>query len=728
MTKKLGGIFITNWFSRQKKEFDVSYKLSKSITSIVPFHLTKNKEVNLFKTDGTHNEEYYRQQLLHTLIDSGMYSKDYIGAEVQFPKGNKDSATVRIDIAIFDDKNWFDYYEKWHLDKDPDAPNWLTNHLIFTIEVKKEDSKNIQDVFNNQLKPYMKISDNPKIIGAIYDTGKLFLFKSINGEIVRYDDLLNNFDASNMFEKLSLDKFDPYIKFPKFNQIKNNFSVDKANRTLDDLDIISGNNQQLLGDNISSIVKIMDQFSLNNQRGYEILIQMIALKIFDERNSELYNSKLDFYETDSEREILNFYITDYERKTMDLNNESIQSFIKRMQNLYSSASSEYEHVLKPQSDETISWKKQEHVSVIGEIVYQLQDYSFIRSDNNDLYQLVFYKFANEFSKTENAQFVTPLDIIQFLVEIVNPKRHESIIDPTAGISDFLAIAYSYSKKELNDKNLYGVDNDESMIMLSQLNMLLNGDGNANLEKGSSVFEKFSNQNKLVRLIPKLHKNGNWDEWKDQTSLKKFDIVLTNPPFGKSRSYTEKDIGKDNLELYELWNIMKKPKNGTPKIDPGLIFLENAYRILNENGRLGIVLSNSIAGVDNYQFAREWLIDKMRIVALFDLPEGVFADTSVNTTLVVAYKPSNDKLTQLKENNYQIFTNKINKVGYSVKVKDRVANFIYNYKRDENHEFIVDEFTGELVKDEEFKSTINEFRRWINSQEEDLKKIFGDLDV
>ena len=95
---------------------------------------------------------------------------------------------------------------------------------------------------------------------------------------------------------------------------------------------------------------------------------------------------------------------------------------------------------------------------------------------------------------------------------------------------------------------------------------------------------------------------------------------------------------------------------------------------------------------------------------------------------MAYKPSNDKLTQLKENNYQIFTNKINKVGYSVKVKDRVANFIYNYKRDENHEFIVDEFTGELVKDEEFKSTINEFRRWINSQEEDLKKIFGDLDV
>lgn len=655
-----------------------------------------------------------------------MYSKDYLGAEVEFPKGNKNSANVKIDIAIFNDKNWFDYYKKWHEEGNHESLNWLTKHLIFTIEVKKEDSKNIQDVFHNQLKPYMKISDNENVIGAIYDTGKLFLFKKKDGEIIRYDEILNYADATNILERLSLDKFDPYIKFPNFNQIKQNISsLNIENRTVNDLDIISGNNQQSLGENISRIVKIMDQYSLNNQRGYEILIQMIALKIYDERFSEKYDEYLKFYETDPERKVLlKFYITDSERKTMDLDDENIQSFILRMKKLYEDASSEYIHVLKPQSEETISWKKQEHVSVIGEIVYQLQDYSFIKSDNNDLYQLVFYKFANEFSKKENAQFVTPLDIIQFLTEIINPKAHESIIDPTAGISDFLAIAYLYSNKKLNDNNLYGVDNDESMIMLSQLNMLLNGDGNANLEKGSSLTKKFDNQNKLVKLNPKIHKNGNWDKWNTQTSLKKFDIVLTNPPFGQQRSYTEKDHGKDNLELYELWNIMKKPKNGTPKIDPGLIFLENAYRILGENGRMGIVLSNSIAGVDTYKFAREWLIDKMRIVALFDLPEGVFADTNVNTSLVIAYKPSYENLKKLKESNYQIFTKKINKVGYTVKIKDRVASFIYNYKKDENHEFIVNEHTGELVKDEEFSSTIKEFNYWINSQEEDLKNIFG----
>ena len=653
-----------------------------------------------------------------------MYSKDYLGAEIQFPKGNKNSSNVKIDIAIFDDKNWFDYYKNWHEHEDYESLAWLTKHLIFTIEVKKEDAKNIQTVFNNQLKPYMKISDNKYILGAIYDTGKLFLFKKQGEDILRYDDILNNYESTNLSDKLSLDKFDPYIKFPKFEQIKHEVSLDRTKRTVDDLDIISGSNQQLLSENITNIVKIMDYYSLNNQRGYEILIQMIALKIFDERKSEEYRTTLNFYETEPERRILNFYITDSERHKMNLDDDNVQSFINRMKKLYESASSEYKHILKPQSEETISWKKQEHVAVIGEIVYQLQDYSFIKSMSTDLYQLVFYKFANEFSKTENAQFVTPLDIIQFLTDIINPKMHETIIDPTAGISDFLAIAYSTSNKELNDKNLYGVDNDESMIMLSQLNMLLNGDGNANLEKGSSITHKFNNQNKLVKLNPKIHKNGNWDNWNDQTVLKKFDIVLTNPPFGKNRSYTEKDVGKDNLELYELWNIMKKPKNGIAKIDPGLIFLENAYRILDENGRLGIVISNSIAGVDSYKFAREWLINKMRIVALFDLPEGVFADTNVNTTLIVAYKPTEKKLDKLKENNYQIFTKKINKVGYSIKIKDRVAHFNYNYKRDKNHEYIVDKTTGNLVKDEEFNSTVTEFRKWIYSQEEDLKEIFG----
>lgn len=59
------------------------------------------------------------------------------------------------------------------------------------------------------------------------------------------------------------------------------------------------------------------------------------------------------------------------------------------------------------------------------------------------------------------------------------------------------------------------------------------------------------------------------------------------------------------ELYELWHIAKTGN----WIDLGLIFLENAYRILKQNGRLGIVLSNSIASIDRWEQARKWLIEK-----------------------------------------------------------------------------------------------------------------------
>lgn len=652
-----------------------------------------------------------------------MYSKDYIGAEVFFPKGNKNSANVKIDVCIFDDKNWFDYYKKWHNQKDYNSLDWLQKHLIFTIEVKKEDSNGISDVYSFQLKPYMQISQNDSILGAIYDTGRLFLFKKIKNNIIRFDETLNKKGEESKPNELSLDLFDSYNKFPSFEQLNNNnIDIDKSKRTIEDLDIISGTNNQILKDNISKIVQVMDRQSLNNQRGYEILIQMIALKIFDEkRNTENY---LKFYETKNERTQLSFYIKENEKNFLDLDDVHVREFIERMQKLYEDASAKYKHILKKQSTETISWITKSHIIIIGEIVYQLQDYSFIKSKNNDLYQLVFYKFANEFAKTENAQFVTPLDIIEFLTNIINPKQNESIIDPTVGIADFLAIAYLNSNKNLDDRNLFGVDNNESMIMLSQLNMLLNGDGNANLKWESSITHKFNKQNELVKLKPNIHKNGNWEEWNDQNSLKKFDIVLTNPPFGKNRSYTEKDIGKDTLELYELWNLMKKPKNGTAKIDPGLIFLENAYHILKENGRLGIVLSNSIAGVKSYEFARKWLIDNMRIVALFDLPERVFADTDVNTTLIIAYKPSKENLKKLQANNYQVFAKKIKKIGYKVMTKDRVSYFDYIFKEDDDYNYLSDA-EGNLIKDEEFTETIEEFRKWLKTQEEDLNKIFGD---
>ncbi len=260
-------------------------------------------------------------------------------------------------------------------------------------------------------------------------------------------------------------------------------------------------------------------------------------------------------------------------------------------------------------------------------------------------------------------------------------------------------------------------------MLAQLNMLLNGDGNAKLyhipDKGS-ITHKISIKNEPVELIPDLHNKGNWDNWRDDTKLMKFDVVLTNPPFGEDRKWEPKTSEEKKLaELYELWHIARAGN----WIDLGIVFLENAYRILKENGRLGIVLSNSIASIDRWEKARKWLIDKMRIVALFDLPANVFADTGVNTTLIVAYKPKPEELKKLKEKNYEVFVKDIQRVGYEVKTKKRVKYFEPVYKIDEKTFEVVQDEEGRPLLDEEFTQTIKEFREWALTQEETLKDLF-----
>lgn len=165
-----------------------------------------------------------------------------------------------------------------------------------------------------------------------------------------------------------------------------------------------------------------------------------------------------------------------------------------------------------------------------EIVSQFQNYSFVRSHKTDLYQLVFYKFAPSFSKDSNAQFITPLPIIDFLVRIVNPRNGETVIDPTVGIADFLSVSYVNSHSKLDDNNIYGVDIDEQMVMLATLNMLLNGDGNAKIKAKpgyGSLLTKYNDEGEFVDLIPSMNANGNWDERPDTQSLKKFIILPQN---------------------------------------------------------------------------------------------------------------------------------------------------------------------------------------------------------
>lgn len=714
-------------FSQVKLDFDNKYSTAIEFAHFLPEHLTVTKKTTLKKKSGSNNEQYYKWQFFYSLVHSGMYSKDYIGTEVYFPKGNKNSAPIKFDGAIFDDTNWFEHYKEYHNNKSQASLDWLRNHIIAVIEIKKEKSKDIETVWNQQLKPALKESENDFCLGVLYDTERLYLFKKQQGKFLRLNEGYNTKKETSQTKDLQLHLTDSYNTIPTYEQLYQKIyhpRIDRSKRTIDDLEIISGVYSTQLTDGISAILRTMDKVSLKNQRGYEILIQIIALKIYDEKRSAKISSFLDWHKTDNEKERLDllFFVTDRERNYIDLSDDDVQSFIERMRQLYNEASQDYQFILKRIDTETINWQREEHIKIIAEVVEQFQDYSFVKSHKTDLYQIVFHKFASEFSKAEKGQFLTPIPIIDFLVQIVNPRSTEKIIDPTAGIADFLSVSYVNSESKLDDNNIYGLDNDEQMVMLAQLNMLLNGDGNARLQHKpdlGSIIWKFDDRDSLVELNSKLHKTGNWDNWKTQTKLKKFDVVLTNPPFGDDRAFEPKDSKERELiECYELWSLY-----GGKKIDLGVLFLENAYRILKENGRMGIVLSNSIASIDTHKQARKWLMEKMRIVAIFDLPANVFGETGVNTSVIVAYKPKEKDLAKLKEQNYQVFTKDIQNVGYEVKTKKRVKFFEPIYKIDYSSFETEIDTEGRPVLNEDFSNTVKSFKEWCKGQEKTIKDLF-----
>lgn len=715
-------------FTEAKHEFDKKYGTATEYDCFLTEHLTFGRKTNFKKKNGQPNEQYYKWQFLYSIVQSGLFAKDYIGTEVQFPKGNKSSAPLKLDGAIFDDITWFDKYKDYHENGNNESLEWLREHLIVALEFKKEDNKNVADVWDKQLKAYLNESRRPFCLAVLYDTERLYLFRKHNNKFLRYSEEFNTKGEESKTKELALHLPDPYINLPTFEDLlewTETFAIDRSKRAITDLDIISGVHSTQINDAMSSILRTMDKVGMVNQKGFEILIQILSLKIYDEKRNEK-----------TPKRFLDFYITDEEKNFKTLADKPLQEFIKRINALREEAAGTYYRILK---DNPLNVKNENHIKVLIEVVYQFQDYSFVRSHKTDLYQLVFYKFATPFSKDQNAQFVTPLPLIDFLVSIVNPRNGETVIDPTVGIADFLSVSYVNSNSKLDDNNIFGMDIDDQMVMLATLNMLLNGDGNAKIKAKSgygSLLSKFDHKGEILDLVPTMNQKGNWDERPDDNQLKKFDVVLTNPPFGEDRAFVPKD-DKDleMIQCYELWHLYsnkgeeqstgkkKKAEKQASKIDLGVVFLENAYRILKEKGRMGIVLSNSIASIDTHKIARKWLMDKMRIVAIFDLPANVFAETGVNTSIIVAYKPNEKELAKLKEQNYQVFFKGIEKVGYEVKTSKRVKFFSPNYKINyENFEIEIDK-DGRALLDEEFTETVADFKKWCLSQEKQLQDIF-----
>ena len=270
-------------FTEAKNVFDSKYGNSNEFECFLPDHLSFNKKTFLKKKDGTRNEQYYKWQFLYSLINSGLFPKDLIGTEINFPKGNKSSATIKLDGAIFDDAVWYDKYKAYHQNNDADSLDWLRKHLIVALEFKKEDNKNISEVWDKQLKAYMKESEADFCLGVLYDTERLYLFRKHNNRFLRYSDEYNTKGTESGTKDMSLHLPDPYRNIPNLDKVINwagSKETDRSRRTIWDLDIISGLQSTQINDAMSAILRTLDKLGMVDQRGFELLVQILSLKIF----------------------------------------------------------------------------------------------------------------------------------------------------------------------------------------------------------------------------------------------------------------------------------------------------------------------------------------------------------------------------------------------------------------------------------------------------------------
>lgn len=694
-------------FKQYLDEFDKKFENIKEITKDY-YTETLGVKVGAVKKSpirdkkGNLSEEYIRARFVYALVNSGMYPKEYICVEFPFPKGNT-KGNLTADIVIFKNRKWAKDFEQ------KDYKN-IRQNLLVICETKKNNGS-VEKAVEKQLRPAMQENESDDRIFGIYFDNKdgIIIFKKLDNAPIR-----RFFENKELFENLNLENRDLFSELPKHTEfINNNKSIsDLTKLKIDCLDAIDETN---FTDVLNSLKRAQDKIKPKHHER-DLIVEFLTLKIFDEKRAM------------KNKGYLKFYILTQEK----INN--LKQFRERINKLYSDAERHYKNVLNRR---LFSYSKDLKPSDLNdekfliEVIEIFQKRAILKARNESFNQIIFNNFGDDKQKADKGQYFTPIPVVKTIINMLNPVAGEELCDPCCGICDFPAMAFihSYKNKDYPDvaSHFYGFDMIPSNLKLAELNLVLNCDGGATLHSMNSLTQKLLQDESILQEgeFTKNNYDKNWEHknYKDkEKNLKKYDIIATNPPFGKGRDLkTGKndkwDIPKETIELYETWKLKKgNDKNLPNSMDTGVLFLENAYKLLKEGGRMGIVLSNSIASIKEWENIRKWFFEKMRLVATFDLPANTFGETGVATTIVIAYKPKHNEKYLLNVN-YEVFIKDIENIGYEVKTKKRSIHF--------QPKKIINEDTFEKTNtlDEDFTKMIEDFTEYLKRQEVEIKNAF-----
>ncbi len=303
------------------------------------------------------------------------------------------------------------------------------------------------------------------------------------------------------------------------------------------------------------------------------------------------------------------------------------------------------------------------------------DWSSLSADvKGDAYEGLLEKNAQD-TKGGAGQYFTPRPVIEAIVEVIRPQPDEKICDPACGTGGFLLEAHRYidrnnpnldkrQKRHLKLHALRGVELVDSVTRLCAMNLLLHGIGPTTEAEGEPP----------VRTADSLGKKPE----------EKFEVVLTNPPFGKKSSVTFVNEDEDEDEKQAL-TVVRTDFDATTS-NKQLNFLQHVKSLLKENGRAAVVVPDNVlfeggAG----ETIRRKLLEECNVHTLLRLPTGIFYAQGVKANVLFFDRKGPAATAWTKQLwIYDLRTNKHFTLRTRPLQYDDLKEFVECYKADNTH--------------------------------------------
>lgn len=458
---------------------------------------------------------------------------------------------------------------------------------------------------------------------------------------------------------------------------------------------------------------------LNPSEAFDELDKLIFCKIWDERKPRKVGEPYDFQIiTVSKSEVPD------ETKRRIKENENLHNRIKA---LYEEGRKKDAEVFR--DDIRLAPEK------MRTVVSYLESVNLSETDL-DSKGRAFETFMGSFFRGNFGQYFTPREIVKFIVDVLPITNESKVLDTSCGSGGFLLYALNKVREQATEyypnykndtrqygkwytywhdfaeKNLFGIEINEQISRAAKMNMIIHDDGHTNVITSDGLVSD-------ADIKARTGNNG--------FEYETFDFIITNPPFGSTIRQTEQAYLKTYMlgKKEEDW-LAVRSRTGDDTRDgqqSEVLFIEQDYHFLKENGILAIVLPDGILTNSSMQFVRTQIEDWFRIVAVVSMPQTAFTanGAGVKSSVLFLQKWSKEHTEKLVAKKKSIEDNLLSKTNYLAtrnlwdreikqKQKEKVASM-------RNRQLTS---ATEIKKTDEFKSWNAEMQAEYASKIEELK--------